>query len=163
MSGGGAPPPAELRGDGVRLGLVVARWHGEITEALLAGALAAAKEAGVRDDAIRVVRVPGAFEVPIAVQAMAQSAPVDAVVALAVVVRGGTPHFDYVCRAVTDGCTRVALDTGVPVGFGVLTVDTVEQAMARAGGDEGDKGREAVDAVLQTRQVLSDIRSDRKA
>jgi 6,7-dimethyl-8-ribityllumazine synthase len=162
VSGQGAPA-TQVDGAGIRLGIVVARWHGEITERLLDGALKAATEAGVREEDVRVARVPGAFEVPVVVQAMADNAAIDAVVALAVVVRGGTPHFEYVCRGVTDGCTRVALDTGKPVGFGVLTVDNVEQALARAGGDEGDKGREAVEAVLETVRVLTQINTDRKA
>lgn len=163
MSGSGAPSAPEVDGSRVRLGIVAGRWHGEITERLLDGALLAARSAGVRDEDVRVARVPGAFEVPVAVQAMAEHPAVDAVVALAVVVRGGTPHFEYVCRSVTDGCTRVALDTGKPVGFGVLTVDDVAQAEARAGGAEGHKGREAVEAVLETVQVLTQIRTDRKA
>jgi 6,7-dimethyl-8-ribityllumazine synthase len=163
VSSSGAPQAGPVDGSDVRLGIVVARWHGEITERLLDGALKAAAEAGVRDRDVHVARVPGAFELPVAVQAMADRPGIDGVVALAVVVRGGTPHFEYVCHAVTDGCTRVALDTGKPVGFGVLTVDDVAQAEARAGGDEGDKGREAVQAVLETVRVLTKIRTDRKA
>ena len=158
MSGGGAPAETRVDGSGRRVALVAARWHDEITDALLAGAQQACADCGVAAGDVEVVRVPGAFELPVVALALARSEHVDAVVCLGVVVRGGTPHFDYVCRAVTDGCTRVALDTGVPVGFGVLTVDTVEQARARAGGAEGDKGREAVLAALETVAVLADVR-----
>ena len=158
MSGTGAPDADAVRGDGVRLGIVATRWYAELTDTLVDGALAAARECGVKPDDIEVVRVPGAFELPVVADALARSRRVDAVVCLGIVVRGGTPHFDYVCRAVTDGCTRVALDHGIPVGFGVLTVDDLEQARARSGGAEGHKGREAVLAVLETAQVLDAVR-----
>ncbi len=116
----------------------------------------AAKDAGVASPA--VVRVPGAVELPVVAAALA--ADHDAVVALGVVIRGGTPHFDYVCQSVTAGLTRVALDTGVPVGFGVLTCDTVEQARDRAGlpSSGEDKGREAAFAALMTANVLRELR-----
>jgi 6,7-dimethyl-8-ribityllumazine synthase len=131
-------------GTGKRLAVVAGRWHGDIVEALLDGALRAAKDAGA---AAEVLRVPGAFEIPVVAARCARS--FDGVVALGVVMRGGTPHFDYVCRAVTDGCLRVSLDSGKPVGFGVLTVDDEAQARARL-----DKGREAVRAVLETLAAL---------
>ena len=140
MSGTVADVPVD--GTGKRLAIVATRWHTELVDALLDGAVAAAAGADVD-----VVRVPGAFEIPVVAARLARSH--DAVVALGVVMRGGTPHFDYVCRAVTDGCLRVSLDSGKPVGFGVLTVDTDEQARARL-----DKGREAVRAVLETLAVL---------
>jgi 6,7-dimethyl-8-ribityllumazine synthase len=123
-------------------------------DALVAGSLRALAEAGVVDPA--VVRVPGSFELPVAALHLAR-AGYDAVVALGVVIRGGTPHFEYVCAAATDGLSRVALDTGVPVGFGLLTCDTEEQALARSGAagahgevDRADKGREAAEAAIAT-------------
>ncbi|HEV2889909.1 MAG TPA: 6,7-dimethyl-8-ribityllumazine synthase [Frankiaceae bacterium] len=147
MSGTGAPEDAPLRAEGRSVAIVAGRWHGEVVDALLSGAVAACEEAGA---AYVVVRAPGAFEIPVVAQALARTH--DAVVALGVVMRGGTPHFDYVCRAVTDGCVRVALDSGKPVGFGVLTVDDEDQARARL-----DKGREAVRAVLETLATLDGI------
>jgi len=147
VSGTGAPADAPVRGEGRRLAIVAGQWHGEIVGALLEGALKAAAEAGAEAD---VVRVPGAFEIPVV--AARAAASYDAVVALGVVMRGGTPHFDYVCRAVTDGCVRISLDSGKPVGFGVLTVDDEHQARERL-----DKGREAVRAVLETLTALDGI------
>ena len=159
MSGAGAPG-GTVDGTGRRLAVVATRWYAEITDALVDGAVSAAVECGVSGDDVEVHRVPGAFELPVVAAALASSGRVDAVACLGVVVRGGTPHFDYVCRAVTDGCTRVALDTGVPVGFGVLTVDDLDQARARAGGAEGHKGREAVVAVLETAAVLDRVHGE---
>ena len=153
MSGEGSPPDAAVDGSGKRIAIVATRWHAEITDALLASAVAAAREAGVGEEDVEVLRAPGAFELPVVADAVARSTRVDAVVCLGVVVRGGTPHFDYVCRAVTDGCLRVSLDHRLPVGFGVLTVDSLDQARERL-----DKGREAVRAVLETLTVLDDIR-----
>lgn len=156
MSGTGSPSAPIPDGAGLRLAVVAARWHGEITDALLDGALRAAKDAGVATPV--VVRVPGAVELPVVAAALAASH--DAVVALGVVIRGGTPHFDYVCQSVTAGLTRVALDTGVPIGFGVLTCDTVEQAQDRSGLPPAteDKGREAAFAALETAKVLRGLR-----
>lgn len=140
----------------MRVAIVAASWHTEVMDGLLAGARAALAEAGVTE--VTTVRVPGSFELPVAAQAVAGSH--DAVVALGVVVRGGTPHFDYVCSAATDGLSRVALDTGVPVGFGLLTCDTDEQARDRAGlpGSSEDKGREAAEAAVATVQVVTRAR-----
>ncbi|OAA25932.1 6,7-dimethyl-8-ribityllumazine synthase [Frankia sp. EI5c] len=153
MSGAGAPAEELPDGSGVRLAIVATRWHAEITDALLGGALRAAKDTGVTVSPT-VVRVSGAVELPVVAAALA--ARHDAVVALGAVIRGGTPHFDYVCRFVTDGLARVTLDSGVPVGFGLLTCDTVEQARDRAGlpGSAEDKGREATLAALDTAVVL---------
>jgi 6,7-dimethyl-8-ribityllumazine synthase len=139
----------------LRVGIVAARWHGDITDALLDRALAVAQKAGVSPT---VVRVPGTVELPVVAQALARTH--DAVVALGVVIRGGTPHFEYVCDAVTAGLTRVALDEGVPVGNGVLTCDTVAQAVDRAGlpGSAEDKGAESCLAALHTALVLRGIR-----
>lgn len=153
MSGAGAPAPGRIDGSGLRVGVVAASWHDEIMEGLLAGTFRALAEAGVADPV--VVRVPGSFELPVAAARLAR-AGLDAVVALGVVVRGATPHFDYVCQAATVGLTRVATDTGVPVGFGVLTCDTTEQARDRAGlaGSGEDKGHEAAQAALATVAAL---------
>jgi 6,7-dimethyl-8-ribityllumazine synthase len=127
--------------------IVVTSWHQEITEALLAGAERALKEAG--NEVYSIVRVPGAFELPLAAKWAADDGA-DAIIALGVVIRGGTPHFEYVCEAATNGLTRVTLDTEVPIGFGLLTVDTEAQALDRAGlpGSSEDKGAEAVEAAV---------------
>ncbi|WP_462186897.1 MULTISPECIES: 6,7-dimethyl-8-ribityllumazine synthase [unclassified Frankia] len=156
MSGLGAPAEVLPPVAGMRLAVVATRWHAEITDALLAGALRAAKDTGLAT-APTVVRVSGAVELPVIAAALA--ARHDAVVALGVVIRGGTPHFDYVCQFVTAGLARVTLDARVPVGFGVLTCDTVEQARDRAGlpGSSEDKGREATLAALGTAAVLRDL------
>jgi 6,7-dimethyl-8-ribityllumazine synthase len=149
VSGEGAPQIGALDGTGLRVAVVAASWHTRVMDGLLAGACNALAEAAVADPV--VVRVPGSFELPVAALHLARGG-CDAVVALGVVIRGGTPHFEYVCTAVTDGLSRVALDTGVPVGFGVLTCDTEEQALARAGldGSVEDKGLEAAQAALAT-------------
>jgi 6,7-dimethyl-8-ribityllumazine synthase len=149
VSGTGSPADAPIDATGTRLAIVATRWHTEITDALVDGAVAAARECGVYDPSL--YRVPGAVELPVVAAAAARTH--DAVVCLGVVIRGGTPHFDYVCRIAADGCLRVALDTGKPVGFGVLTVDDEAQARERL-----DKGREAVRAVLETRTVLEALR-----
>jgi 6,7-dimethyl-8-ribityllumazine synthase len=148
----GAPASPTLDGRGLRVAVVAAQWHATVMDGLLAGAERACADAGVEP---AVVRVPGTFELPVACAAMAARG-YDAVVALGVVIRGGTPHFEYVCSAATDGLTRVALDHGVPVGFGVLTCDTEEQALDRAGlaGSSEDKGHEAASAALATALAL---------
>jgi 6,7-dimethyl-8-ribityllumazine synthase len=155
VSGAGAPATGTVDASGLRLAVVATRWHEEVTGALLESALRTAGECGVADPT--VVRVSGAVELPVVVQRLA--ADHDAVAALGLVLRGGTPHFDYVCDAVTYGLTRVALDTGTPVGNGVLTCDTDEQARARSGlpGSTEDKGREAVLAALDTALVLRSL------
>jgi 6,7-dimethyl-8-ribityllumazine synthase len=147
MSGEGTPDLGRLDGAGMRVAVAAASWHTTVMDGLLSGARAALAGAGVTEPL--VVRVPGAFELPVAALHLARGGH-DAVVALGVVIRGGTPHFEYVCTAATDGLSRVALDTGVPVGFGVLTCDTEEQALARAGlpGSVEDKGREAAEAAV---------------
>ncbi len=159
MSGEGRPEVALEPGayEHVRLGIVVTRWHTEITETMLGRAQAAAKEARL-DVEPTVVHVAGAVELPVVAQALARDH--DAVVALGVVIRGGTPHFEYVCDAVTQGLTRVALDEGTPVGNGVLTCDTEQQALARAGLPDSaeDKGYEATVAALDAAHVLRSLR-----
>jgi 6,7-dimethyl-8-ribityllumazine synthase len=139
---------------------VATTWHAEITDSLLARAVAAAGASGVTEPT--VVRVPGAVELPVVAQALTERH--DAVVALGVVVRGGTPHFEYVCDAVTAGLTRVALDAGKPVGNGVLTCDTEEQARDRAGlpGSAEDKGWQAAIAALATALTLRGLRGPQR-
>lgn len=152
MSGRGSAG-ADVTGFGPgRVVIVAASWHETVMNGLIAGAVRAVRAAGVEPE---VVRVPGTFELAIVAQAAARSGA-DAVVALGVVIRGGTPHFDYVCSAATTGLTRVALDTGVPVGFGVLTCDDEQQALDRAGldGSSEDKGAEAAAAAMNTAVVL---------
>ncbi len=157
MSGQGAPGARPVDAKGLSLAIVATRWHEEITEALLASAVRAAQECGV--DEPTIVRVSGAVELPVVAQALA--ATHDAVAAVGLVLRGGTPHFEYVCDAVTYGLTRVSLDTHTPVGNGVLTCDTEEQARARSGlpGAPEDKGREAVLAALDTAGTLKRLRT----
>ena len=152
MAGHGAPEPIELDASGLRVAIVAASWHTVVMDGLLDGAARACAAAGVEPT---VVRVPGTFELPVVCAALA-AREYDAVVALGVVIRGGTPHFDYVCSAATDGLTRVALDHGAPVGFGVLTSDTEAQALDRAGlaGSAEDKGFEATQAALETALTL---------
>lgn len=156
MSGTGQPALEVPRCVELRLGIAATRWHARITTALLDRASAAAVEAGIAEPT--VVRVPGAVELPVVCQELARHH--DAVVALGVVIRGGTPHFEYVCDAVTLGLTRVALDEGVAVGNGVLTCDTEQQALDRCGlpSSAEDKGFQACVAALQTALVLRELR-----
>jgi len=157
MSGDGAPRLEPVDAGGMRVGVAATEWHARVSDALLAGALNMLHDCKVED--LTVVRVPGAFELPVVAGALAEAGN-EAVVCLGVVIRGGTPHFDYVCRAVTDGCTRVAIDTGVPLGFGVLTCDTEDQAVDRAGlpASSENKGGEAALAALSTALLLRRIR-----
>jgi len=161
VSGSGAPVVQPVDAAGLTLGIVVTTWHAELTDSLLARALEAARASGVTEPT--VVRAPGAVELPVVAQALAERH--DAVVALGVVIRGGTPHFEYVCDAVTAGLTRVALDSSRPVGNGVLTCDTEEQARDRAGlpGSTEDKGWEAAIAALATALTLRDLRGPQRA
>lgn len=156
MSGHGAPVDEPVDCSDLRVGVVAAQWHTEVMDGLLTGARRALTAYSVSN--LTEVRVPGTFELPVVAAELARTH--DAVVALGVVVRGGTPHFEYVCSAATDGLTRVALDTGTPVGFGVLTCDDDEQALARAGlrGSTEDKGYEAAAAALHTARTLRGIR-----
>jgi len=159
VSGEGRPDLAVPRCAGVRLAVAATRWHARITDTLVERAVAAATLAGIGEPT--VVRVAGAIELPVVCQELARRH--DAVVALGVVIRGGTPHFDYVCDAVTAGLTRVALDESTPVGNGVLTVDNEAQALARCGLPDSveDKGFEACVAALDTAVTLRDLRPSR--
>jgi 6,7-dimethyl-8-ribityllumazine synthase len=149
MAGHGVPAVTSAYATGRRVAVIAASWHREVMAGLLDGAVRGCNAHGVEPT---VVRVPGSFELPVAAERLARTGRYDVLVALGVVVRGETPHFDYVCRAATDGLTRVALDHALPVGFGLLTCDTVAQALARAGLPESveDKGYEAAAAALQT-------------
>ena len=155
MSGAGAPTITP-DGSGLRITVIAAQWHTEIMDGLLGGARRALAAANVTH--VKELRVPGSFELPVAA-ARAAEAGADAVVALGVVIRGGTPHFDYVCQAATLGLTDVAVRTGVPVGFGVLTVDHEQQGLDRAGlpGSREDKGAEAVEAAIATVLALRSL------
>jgi len=146
MSGAGAPK-LSIDASGLAVTVIVTSWHTTITDGLLAGAERSLQAAG--NDIYTVVRVPGAFELPLAAKWAAEEGA-DAIIALGVVIQGDTPHFDYVCQAATDGLNRVQLDYGVPVGFGLLTVNTEQQALDRAGleGSREDKGAEAVEAAI---------------
>ncbi|MFX1757613.1 6,7-dimethyl-8-ribityllumazine synthase [Rhodococcus gordoniae] len=156
MSGEGLPDLQLADAAGLSLAIVAGRWHTEISDALIAGAQRVAEQAGVTD--VTLERVAGAIELPVVAQQLARTH--DAVVALGVVIRGGTPHFEYVCDAVTYGLTRIALDEGTPVGNGVLTTDTEQQARDRAGlpGSAEDKGGQACAAALDTAVTLQRLR-----
>jgi 6,7-dimethyl-8-ribityllumazine synthase len=156
MSGAGSPDLA-VDGSGVRVTIVAASWHEEIMNGLIAGARRALDAAGA---SVSEVRVPGSFELPIVAKAALERGA-DAVVALGVIIRGGTPHFDFVSNAATDGLTRVAIDSGMPIGFGVLTLDDEQQGLDRAGlpGSKEDKGAEAAQAALATVHLLRQMRS----
>ena len=158
MSGAaGVPEMPALDASGLRLGIVASTWHSKICEALLAGARKIAAESGI--DSPTVVRVLGAIEIPVVAQELARSH--DAVIALGVVIRGETPHFEYVCDAVTQGLTRVALDASTPVANGVLTTNTEAQALDRAGLPRSaeDKGAQAAGAALTAALTLRDLRA----
>jgi 6,7-dimethyl-8-ribityllumazine synthase len=156
VSGGGRPAGRTVDAAALSLAIVATRWHAEVTDCLVERAVAAAAACGVAEPV--VVRVPGAVELPVVAAELARRH--DAVACLGAVIRGGTPHFDYVCDAVTYGLTRVPLDTGTPVGNGVLTCDTLDQAVDRCGaeGSSEDKGWDAVLAALETALVLRGLR-----
>lgn len=154
MSGAGSPA-LDVDGRGLTIVIVAGSWHDEITNGLIAGATSTLEASGAD---FTLVRVPGSFELPVVAKAALEEGA-DAVVALGVIIRGGTPHFEYVSAAATDGLTRVALDTGKPVGFGVLTLDDEQQGLDRAGlaGSKEDKGREAAEAAIATVRALQSL------
>ena len=156
MSGEGAPVLSVQDSRGLRVAVIAAQWHEKVMDGLIDGARRALKEYGVEEPVL--LRVPGSFELPVVARGLAVRG-FDAVVALGVVIRGGTPHFDYVCEAATMGLTQVSVDTGVPIGFGLLTCDNDQQALDRAGlpGSSEDKGFEATTAALATAVLLRDI------
>ncbi|WP_369205284.1 6,7-dimethyl-8-ribityllumazine synthase [Streptomyces sp. PU-14G] len=156
MSGKGAPELTVKNCQDLRVAVVAAQWHQQVMDGLVDGALRALGELGI--DEPTLLRVPGSFELPVVAKVLADRG-YDAIVALGVVIRGGTPHFDYVCQGVTQGLTDVAVRTGVPIGFGVLTCDDDEQALARAGlpHSSEDKGHEAVTAAVATATTLRSV------
>jgi 6,7-dimethyl-8-ribityllumazine synthase len=157
VSGEGRPAEPSVEAAGLSVAIAATRWHAEITDQLVDRAVAAARACGIAEPL--VVRVPGAVELPVVAAELARHH--DAVACLGAVIRGGTPHFDYVCDAVTYGLTRVSLDSGTPVGNGVLTCDTLQQALDRSGGQGSveDKGWDAVLAALETALLLRSLRS----
>ena len=155
MAGRITPPDRPLDGSAFRFGVAVARFHVNITSKLLDGALACLAEHGARD--VRVEWVPGSFELPLAAQALAERGDIDAVITLGCVVRGETPHFDFICAEAARGVMDVMLGSGVPVSFGVLTTDTMEQAEARAGGAVGNKGYDAAISALEMAALLERV------
>ncbi|MGI8811553.1 MAG: 6,7-dimethyl-8-ribityllumazine synthase [Pyrinomonadaceae bacterium] len=143
--------------DGLRFAVVVSRWNDFLTSRLLDGALDALESSGVAASAVEVFKVPGAFELPLAAQKAAESGSFDAIIALGVVIRGETPHFDFVAGEAAKGITQVGLKTGIPVMFGVVTADTVEQAMNRSGVKAGNKGYEAAMSAIEVANLFRQI------
>ncbi|MEH6583188.1 MAG: 6,7-dimethyl-8-ribityllumazine synthase [Halioglobus sp.] len=137
--------------------LVVGRWNSFVVEHLLEGAIDTLKRHGVADKQITIVRAPGAFEIPLVCQKVAERGGVDAIIALGAVIRGGTPHFEYVSGECTKGISQVSMNTGVPVAFGVLTVDSIEQAIERSGSKAGNKGEEAALSALEMVSLIEQI------
>lgn len=158
MSGHGSPT-LSVNAKGKRVAVIAGLWHAQVMQGLIAGAEQTISQAGAEH---QLVRVAGAFELPLAAQVALTEGDFDAVVCLGVIIRGGTPHFDYISNSVTDGLTRVQLDTGKPVGFGVLTTDNEEQAIDRAGlaGSAESKGVEAAEAALGSLAALSQLREN---
>lgn len=145
-------------GAGKRFAIVASRFNGAVVDRLLAGAVDCLRRHGVDDEAIRIVRVPGAWEIPLALEELAAAGEVDGLVALGAVVRGETPHFDHICSQASAGMSRVSLTHRIPVGFGLLTCDSSAQALERAGGKAGNKGWEAALAALEMAGLLARIR-----
>jgi len=151
---------ANIDGRGKRIALVASRFNELVTRSLLDGALDALQRHGVSGSDLAVAWVPGAFEIPQAARRIAESGRFDAIVTLGSVIRGGTPHFDYVCRGVTDGVRELMRSSNVPVGFGVLTTDDVDQALARAGGSDGNKGAEVALAAVEMARLMRSIEAE---
>ncbi len=147
-----------LRADGKKFGLVVSRFNSFISEKLLEGALDSLRRSGAVDDDIEVVRVPGSFEIPLIAKNLAASGKYDAVICLGAVIRGATPHFDVVVNEVSKGVAQVGLETGVPVMFGVLTTETIEQAIERAGTKAGNKGGEVAVAAIEMANLIGALK-----
>ncbi len=146
-----------LIGAGLKFALVISRFNSFITERLLEGALDCLRRQGVAEDNLTVVRVPGAWEIPVAAKRLALSKAYDAVVCLGAVIRGSTPHFDYVAAEVSKGIAQISLDSGVPISFGILTTDTLEQAIERAGSKAGNKGFAAAAAAIEMVNLLKEL------
>ena len=146
-----------LHGDGCKIGIIVARFNSFISEKLLEGAIDTLVRSGVKGEDIEVARVPGAFEIPLIAQKMARSGRYDALICLGVVIRGATPHFDFVANEVAKGSAQVMLDAGIPVLFGVLTTETIEQAIERAGTKAGNKGADVAVAALEMISLINKL------
>ena len=144
----------QLDATGLRFGLVASRFNSLVVDHMIGGAEDILRRHGARDDDLTLVRVPGSFETPLAVKRLAGRADLDAVIALGAVIRGGTPHFDYVAAEVSKGLAQVQMEADKPVGYGIITADTVEQAIERAGTKAGNKGADAAMAALETVNVL---------
>ena len=149
---------ADLIATGGKFAIVVGRWNAFVVESLLDGAIDSLKRHGVKEADITVIRAPGAFEIPLVVQKVAAAKKYDAIIALGAVIRGGTPHFEYVAGECVKGLAQVGMDSNIPVTFGVLTVDTIEQAIERAGCKAGNKGEEAALSALEMVNLLSMIK-----
>ena len=150
----------QLRGEGLSIAIVVSRFNELVTRALLAGARDGLARHGVEPEGVDVAWVPGSFEIPLTARKLAESGRYQAVICLGAVIRGETPHFDHVANQASSGIARVALDTGVPIIFGVLTADTLEQAMERAGGKMGNKGYDAAVDAIEMANLLRGLRPD---
>ena len=150
----------QLRGEGLSIAIVVSRFNELVTRALLAGAWDGLARHGVEPEGVDVAWVPGAFEIPLTARKLAESGRYQAVICLGAVIRGETPHFDHVANQASSGIARVALDTGVPIIFGVLTADTLEQAMERAGGKMGNKGYDAAVDAIEMANLMRGLRPD---
>ena len=144
-----------LRGEGKTFAIVVSRFNDFITSKLLDGALDCLTRHGVKDEDLSLVRVPGAFEIPLAAQKLAQSGKYDGVICLGAVIRGATTHYDYVCSEVSKGIAKVSLDTNIPVGFGIVTTENIEQAVERAGTKSGNKGYDTAMSVLEMADLFN--------
>jgi len=150
----------KLVAEGLRFGIVVSRWNSFITERMLSGALDALARHGAVDDAVEVARVPGTWEIPLVAQRMARSSRFDGVVCVGCLIRGATPHFEYLAAEVTKGLAQISLDTGVPVTYGIITVENLEQAIERAGSKAGNKGAEAAMAAIEMANLLGAMSSE---
>ncbi len=148
----------KLQAKGLKIGVVVSRFNQFISERLLEGALDALHRLGAEDADISVYRVPGSFEIPIIAKKLAKEKRVDGIVCLGALIRGDTPHFDFLSAEVTKGLAQVAMEEGVPVAFGILTVDTIEQGIERAGTKEGNKGWDAVFSVVETLNLIKEAK-----
>ena len=146
-----------LQARGLRVGLLVSRFNSFISDRLVEGAIDALLRHGAEEEDVNVVRVPGAYEIPLAAKKMVESGRYDAIVCLGVVIRGATPHFDYVCAEVSKGVATVSLEAGLPVAFGVLTTDTIEQAIERAGSKAGNKGFDAAMTAVEMANLYKEL------
>jgi len=146
-----------LLGEGMRFALVVSRFNAFISDRLLEGALDSLKRKGVKEQDLTIVKVPGSFEIPLTAKRLAESKQYDGVICLGAVIRGATPHFDYVAAEVSKGVAQVSLETGVPVLFGILTTDTLEQAIERAGSKAGNKGAAAAEAAIEMANLFKEL------